>query len=144
MNLYLDTSALVKRYIAEVGSGDVSQWIAEAELTATSLISRAEASAAFARATRMGAISRQSGEKAVKSLAAHWPRYMKTPISEKTISRAAELAWSLGLRGYDAVQLASAEALQSALGTPVTLVSYDRQLAEAGRQIGLDVRPKEL
>ena len=141
MNLYLDTSALVKRYVVEAGSDDVRRWIAEADLVTTSLLTRAEANAAFARAVRVGSISAQTGEKAVRLLASHWPSYVKIAVAEKTVVRAAELAWSLGLRGYDAVHLASAEMGQSALGTSVILVTYDRQLAEAGRQIGLDVWP---
>lgn len=141
MNLYLDTSALVKRYIVEAGSDDVNRWIAEAELIATSIMTRAEANAALARAVRMGSISAQTGEKAVRLLTSHWPKYIKASVSEKTVSRAAELAWSLGLRGYDAVHLASAEMWQSVLGGTVILVTYDRQLAEGSQQIGLDVRP---
>ena len=141
MNIYLDTSALVKRYIIEAGSSEVQQWLAGAELAATSLVTRAEANAAIARAVRMGNISLATGEEAVKVLAAHWPRYVKTPVNEKTVGRAADLAWQLGLRGYDAVQLASAETLQDALGVAVVLLTYDRHLAEKGRQIGLEVWP---
>ena len=141
MNIYLDTSALVKRYIAEVGSSEVAQWIAGAGLVATSLVTCAEANAAFARAVRTNSISQSVGEKAVKALAGQWPRYMKTPVAERTVSRAAELAWSMGLRGYDAIHLASAELLQSALGAPVILVTYDRQLAAAAQQIALEIRP---
>lgn len=141
MNLYFDTSALVKRYIREPGSMDVARWIDEADSTATSLITLAEANAAFARAVRVGAISLSTGEKALRLLATHWPGYMKLPLTQPTIKRAADLAWQLGLRGYDAVHLASADAWQTALGTPVRLVTYDSQLAESGRKLGLDVLP---
>lgn len=141
MNLYLDTSALIKRYIREQGTDDVNHWIVEADSAATSLITLAEANAAFARAVRTKNLTRRTGEKAVRLLQSQWPLYLKTPLTEKTISRAAELAWSLGLRGYDAVHLASAEWWQSALGAPVILVTYDRQLAEGGKEIGFSVYP---
>ncbi len=54
MILYLDSSALVKRYIAERGSKNTAELTARAELVATSLISRAEVAAAFAKAVRIG------------------------------------------------------------------------------------------
>ena len=42
MILYLDASAIVKRYIDELGSEDVVQWIGDADLVGTSLIARAD------------------------------------------------------------------------------------------------------
>ena len=142
MNLYLDTSALIKRYIREQGTDEVNLWVAEAEITATSIITIAEANAALARAARMKNISHQTGEAAGRLLREQWPRTIKTPITERTVARAAELAWALGLRGYNAVHLASAELWQISLGIPVRLVTYDNQLAVGARQLGLDVLPQ--
>ena len=141
MNLYLDTSALIKRYIREQGTDEVNLWVAEAEITATSIITIAEANAALARAARMKNISHQTGEAAGRLLREQWPRTIKTPITERTVARAAELAWALGLRGYNAVHLASAELWQISLGIPVRLVTYDSQLVVGARQLGLDVLP---
>ena len=52
MILYLDASALVKRYVAEPGSVEVNEAISRAEVTGTALISRAEVAAALAKAVR--------------------------------------------------------------------------------------------
>lgn len=142
MILYLDTSALVKLYIREAGTDDVISWISAAEFTGTSLLALTEAGAAFSRAVRVGSITEQTGELAVRLLRDQWPRYLKTPINEKVVTRAADLAWTLGLRGYDAIHLASAETWQEGSGLPVTLVTYDRQLSAAGMHIGMDVRPE--
>lgn len=51
--LYLDTSALVKCYIAEDGSDDVIALMADAAAVATSLVTRTEVAAALRR-TREG------------------------------------------------------------------------------------------
>ncbi len=142
MNLYLDTSALAKLYIHEQGTEEVNQWLAQSEIAATSLIALAEANAALARAVRMKSISQRTGEEATRLLRAHWPSYIKTPITERTVARAAELAWNWGLRGYDAVHLASAELWQTALGLPVIVATYDRQLAAAVIHLGLDALPE--
>jgi predicted nucleic acid-binding protein len=96
----------------------------------------AEAAAVFARAVCMKSMTQQIGEEVSHLLNNQWPYYLKTSITEKTVARAAELARILGLRGYDAVHLASAEWWQSALGAPVNLVTYDRQLAEGGGSSG--------
>lgn len=141
MNLYLDTSALAKLYIREQGTDEVNRWVAQADFAATSLITLAEANAALARAVRVKSISQRTGEEAMRLLRKQWPLYLKTPITEKTVARAAELAWTLGLRGYDAIHLASAELWQTALGMPVSLMTYDNQLAVGAGQLGMDVLP---
>lgn len=141
MNLYLDTSALVKRYIRERGSQEVESWIAGADLSATSVMALVEATAAFARAARMGGISRNTGERAVEALTHQWGGYVRIPPTQSLIGRAAELAWRFDLRGYDAVHLASAEAWQSDVGQPIALVTYDQQLAGAGKRLGLTIWP---
>jgi predicted nucleic acid-binding protein len=142
MNLYLDSSALVKQYIRERGSDDVRRWITDADYLATSIIAIAEINAAFARGMRMRSFSQSTAEKAVELLHVHWPGYLKIPASEKCIHRAADLAWKLGLRGYDAVHVASAELWQDALNAPITFVAYDKQLVRAVHSLGINVIPE--
>ena len=60
------------------------------------------------------------------------------------MDRAASLAWEYGLRGYDAVHLATALLWQETIGEPVTLATFDRQLWQAGDQAGLTTWPPEL
>lgn len=143
MNLYLDTSALVKLYIRERGTDDVKLWLAQADSVTTSIITLAEAYAAFSRAVRAKNVTQGTAEQAVRQLRTQWPLFLKTPIAEKTVARAAELAWTIGLRGYDAIHLASAELWQAALEMPVKLVTYDNQLAVGTVQLGLDVLPAQ-
>ena len=52
---YLDTSALVKRHIQEIGTNDVIAWMRAAQTIGMSVITRVEA-AAFARMVRMSVI----------------------------------------------------------------------------------------
>lgn len=142
MILYLDTSALAKRYIKESSSDDVRRWMVRADIIAVSLLAYPEANAAFARAVRTKSVSKRVGDQAAGILSAHWPTFVKLPVSESITVRAAELAWTLGLRGYDAVHLASAENWQSTIGTPIVLMTYDRQQAIAAQQLGLKVLPE--
>lgn len=142
MNLYFDSSALIKRYFRESGTDDVGMWISNADYLATSIITIAEMNAAFARGVRMKNFSLSKAEKAVGLLQTHWPVYLKIPASEKCVHRAAELAWKLGLRGYDAVHVASAELWQDAIKTPIAFVTYDKQLVRAVQTLGITLLPE--
>ncbi len=141
MILYLDTSALVKRHIQEMGTNDVISWMRAAQTIGMSVITRAEAAAAFARMVRMSVIDKPTAESLLSEFRQHWPQYIRLRVTEITIARADAMAWEMGLRGYDAVHLASAMMWQEALQEPVTMVTYDRQLWEAAAQIGLRVLP---
>lgn len=59
------------------------------------------------------------------------------------MSRAETLAWEHGLRGDDAVQLASAVTLQESLGSPVRLATFDRHLWSAARSAGVEPWPEK-
>lgn len=144
MIVYLDASALVKRYIAERGSGDVAQLIATADGVGTSLISRAETSAALAKAVRVGVLSRADGAAVLQVFRSEWSQLIRLQATEVVLTRADWLAWDLGLRGYDAVHLASALIWQEGLGEPVTVATYDRQLWEAAGGQGMPVFPEDL
>ena len=144
MIVYLDASALVKRYVAERGSRETRELSTKAEVVATSLITRAEVAAALARAVRVGILEPDSGRKAQRAFASQWPDIAKVPVSEALVSRAEALAWDFALRGYDAVQLASALTWQEAVGAEITLGTFDRQLWDAGKKAGVRIWPETL
>ncbi len=143
MILYLDASALVKRYVAEPGSQEVIAVTAEAAAVATSLVSRAEVAAAFARAVRLGILDDRAGRRVRRRFGREWPDIIRVPVTEAVVARADALAWDHGLRGYDAVQLAAALAWQDAIGQDVVLATFDRQLWEVAPQAGLQAWPEK-
>lgn len=142
MNLYLDTSALAKRYVEEPGSKDVLDWMDLADTIGTGLITRAEVAAAITRATRMKHLTEQVSAKALNKFRQEWVDFHRIPINEELIARADFLACQHGLRGYDAIHLAAALIWQEALMLPVTLATYDQELASAGRKSGLTILPE--
>ena len=143
MIAYLDASALVKRHVDERGSRETLEFAARAEVVATSLISRAEVAAALAKAVRAKLLDEDEAREAQRSFAAQWPDIARIPITEALVSRAGTLAWDYGLRGYDAVQLASAVLFQESLGTTVRLATFDKQLWDAARRAGLEPWPEK-
>ena len=144
MILYLDASALVKRYVAEAGSDEVNEAIDRAAVTGTALISRAEVGAALAKAVRVGVLTREGAQEALRVFRREWPDLVRVQVTEWVVARADALAWEHGLRGYDAVHLAAALVWQDALGERVTLAAFDRHLWRTAQAEGLTVLPADL
>ena len=141
MIVYLDASALVKRYVAETGSEEVGALIAEARATGTAVLSRAEVAAALAKAARVGYVTREAALKAMEAFDADWEHLIRLQFGEPLAARAGALAWEHGLRGYDAVHLATALVWRETLGETVTVATYDRELWRGAKASGLSPWP---
>lgn len=143
MIVYLDTSALVKHYVQESGSEEVERVIGEARLVGTAAITRVEMAAALAKAVRMHLLSRDEAAEALGAFEAEWESLVRLQLHELLLARAASLAWERGLRGYDAVHMASALFWRDIVGEPVVLATYDRELWEEAVRSGLKVFPED-
>jgi predicted nucleic acid-binding protein len=141
MILYLDSSALVKRYIAEDGSEHVKEWISDAEMPVTAFITRVEVAAAIARSEQTKVISKEAAEAALLKFRSEWDNIQRLPITENTVIRGDFLACQFHLRGYDAIHLACAAIWQETLGLPVALATFDQQLAKAAKGLSMEVFP---
>jgi predicted nucleic acid-binding protein len=137
LNLYLDTSALVKLYVREAGSAAVSRHVLAAERVFTSRVAYPEARAAFARRHREQAFSERSLRSIVSRLDRDWPAYVVVDLLDPVARRAGILTESRALRGFDAIHLASALEVATLLGEPVRFLAYDTRLATAAVAEGL-------
>ena len=144
MILYLDASALVKRYTEERGTVEVKEAIRRATTVGTALISRAEVAAAFAKSVRTSALTSEEATQALHRFRLQWASYVRVRLSESVVARADSLAWQHGLRGYDAVHLAAALTWRDALDAGVVMATFDRALWKVAGQAGLDVFPADL
>ena len=144
MILYLDTSALVKKYIAESGSAIISQAIGDAELVGLSTIERVEVAAAYAKAVRMGSLTHGEGLAALQLFRSEWPSMIHIQVTETVVARADSMAWEHQLRGNDAVHLASAVLWQESLGQTVTMAVFGRKMWVVAQQVGLNPFPADL
>ena len=143
-SMFLDTSALAKRYVDETGS----EWISElfvsdekvsvyiAELTSVELTS------AIIRRSKGGYITSDEATAILNEFDSHLIRdYFVLEISPELLFEARLLVIKHGLRAYDAVQLAIAEffnrgQIERNLAA-VTFVSADNELLTAARADGL-------
>lgn len=144
MIVYLDASALVKRYVAEAGSDEVASLVDTASVVGTSIISRAEVAAALAKASRMNVVSHHEAAAALSAFDAEWTALARVQMSEMLVARAAAVAWDHGLRGYDAVHLATALFWQDMVGERVTVATFDHQLWRAAHTTALGTWPDGL
>ena len=95
----------------------------------------AEGGAAIAAAHRAGRIDHHGYDEALETFDRLWAEMDGLELTESLASRAAELAAVHALRGYDAIHLASAEAI---LDDGDVMVVSDTRLAEAAASIGIE------
>ena len=107
--------------------------LGESARIATAMISYAELRATFARLLREQSLTAQEHDNVVDALKVRWPTYEKPAVSEELISLAGDCAQRYALRGYDAVQLASALACEEQ--GEVRFLAFDNDLNAAAGQV---------
>lgn len=140
---YVDTSALMKRYLREAGSQWMDQLLARAATEAffsTSLVS-VELIAAVSRAHREKRISQKRRDALAVQIAQEWRLFlMPSAVTNQVITIANQLALVHPLRAYDAIHLASAllvrgDSLAQGFEAPIFL-SADTALLIAAKREG--------
>lgn len=144
MILYLDTSALVKRYVMEAGSKEVNALIEQAETVGSTVLARVEMASALAKSVHMNWVDAQDADNAWQDFLAHWQSFARLSVTPVLVERASRLAWEHGLRGYDATHFAAALLWQETLEIPITLATYDRELWLAAKKATVVVWPEQL
>lgn len=140
MILYLDTSALLKLYVDETGS-DLAWAAAAGSALATCRVTWVEALAALARREREAPAAADVWRTARDRLAQDWPALHVVDLTQRLAESAGDLAEAFALRGYDAVQLAAAKAVQGAAREGVVFACFDRRLCQAAKQLGFSLPP---
>jgi predicted nucleic acid-binding protein len=139
---FLDSSGLVKHYVAETGSGWVQNLCTPGNIVYISRITGAEVIAAIFRRLRVGDLQPKNAQAVARRFKDDFGRiYRVIEVTAEVVERAIELAEARALRGYDAVQLATAlelHHLRREMNLPsVTFVSADRDLNGAAEAEGL-------
>jgi hypothetical protein len=144
--LYLDTSALVKRYVAEVGSAWVRQLVARPvqQVLYTTMLTEVEVRSALQRLVRERRVDAAQAGRLTQRLLQHClHRYQLLRITRPIVTQAGLLLERHPLRAYDAVQLACALAVRQRLHQrglpPPLLVAADTTLLTAAVAEGLVV-----
>ncbi len=143
---FFDSSALVKRYAQETGTAWIFSLVRPSAQNRLYLarITGVEVVAALTKRTRVGSLSANAAAKAITRFEREFTnRYLLVEVSPPIIKTAMTLAKNYTLRGYDAVQLASALQANTdriaAGGSPLIFISADNHLNSAATAEGLTV-----
>lgn len=137
MIVYFDTSALVKRYVAEPDSAVVLDLWERTVFIGASQLLYAEMSATFARKRREQPGSIALLDRAEQAFREDWPTLYRIPVDDEVNRRVDDLLIRRALRGADAVHLASALMLRELADAPVHFACADATLLEAAHAEGL-------
>jgi predicted nucleic acid-binding protein len=132
LTLYLDSSALVKRYVVEDGSDDVIKAMGEADVWSSCRL-------AFVETVR--AVGLRAGLRGTRKVRGDWGNVDVVEVDRVLAERAAELAVAHRLRTLDALHLAAALTLA---GEDPMFATWDRDLHRAAREQGLRTLPATL
>lgn len=140
---FFDSSALVKRYVAEVGTPWVMTVVAAAgHSVLIARITWVEIISALARRQREGMLPAGQVEQASQALRYDLDmQYQVVELTQDLAENAGQLARTYPLRAYDAVQLAAARRVQTDLmqvhAPPLTFVCADDRLLTIAQAEGL-------
>jgi len=138
---YLDTSALVKLYVAESGRERVFDLVDSVEgALVTSVITYAEARGVFARYLHDRRISQGQHDTLVANFNADWGGMNEVDVTPSVYQRAGDLlAAHPNLRAMDAIQMSSA--LEARTHAQIKFLTFDDDLEAVARAL---LSPQEL
>ena len=139
MIYFLDTSALLKRYIEEKGSAYIRRLLALShESFHQSFLTPLELTSAVYRQHRAGLLSHEELTQLLNAYRVHTREQYATILhSDSLMSQAATLITQHPLRTLDAIQLAAALNLRTSLpvnAPPFTFLSADDRLVAVARR----------
>jgi len=134
---YLDTSALIKRFVAERGSGLVDALVLAKQPIATAKIAYAEVYLGLVRKRREGHLSETRYLSACRLFEAEWRACIQVELTDEVLRVARDVIRRRALRGFDAIHVASALELSRRLNETMTFAAADRPLLRAARSEGL-------
>ncbi len=139
MNLYLDTSGLVKLLLDEEGSDHMEQLWNDAGYLWASLLGYAEARAALAAAARERCLTADELQGRRSTLDEYWGDVDVIAVSEDIVRSAGDYSEMFALRGYDSVHLSTALTVKE---ESLIFVTWDRELSNGASAAGLRVFPE--
>ena len=140
--IFLDSSALVKRFILEEGTPRVLELLQAAEPVVVSRLAMVEVACTIVRRTKAGDIATEHLDSVLQTLDSDFrTRFDVIELGGATMMRALDVARTHGLRAADAIQLACALVAKGGQpGSPeLVFVSSDTELNAAAEAENLSV-----
>jgi predicted nucleic acid-binding protein len=141
MILYLDTSALLKKYFREIGSNEIIARWKEATAIVTSSVAYAEALASIHRKKREVKFNNDIFEKILHQFRRDWNSFIRVEVTDDLNDWIDNIISRCPLRGFDAIHLASALIVHDKLPEEFLFTCYDNKLLQAAQTVGLKTLP---
>lgn len=142
MILYLDTSALVKRYFEEKYSSEVIRAWESALAISTSAVAYAELVAAVYRKAAEARARKSLIQRILRAFQEDWSSFVIVEADNRLNETIHKVIDSHNLRGFDAIHLASALAVGSVITDDFLFACYDERLRQAAQAEGLNTMPQ--
>lgn len=136
--VYFDSSALVKLIVDEDGSEIAAELWDRCDAAVTSRLAYPEVCAALAGAGRSRRLDSEAQSRAAQLWEEFWAAVRVVELTTSVADRAGRLAAQHGLRGADAVHLASC----LTLGTQTVFAVWDRRLRLGAHEANMVVAPQ--
>jgi predicted nucleic acid-binding protein len=137
--IYLDSSALVKRYVEEEGTNFVKSILAGNGLIATSKLTYPEILSALMRKVRAGEIERKTFNGIINVFDKDWEHVLMLDFHNDLLQVVKMLIEKHPLKAADTIHLSSALWLKLSSKSDVTFVASDSNLLKAARAEKLQV-----
>ncbi len=129
--LVLDTSALLRRYVADVDRSVVVDAMNDADAWAASAVARTELQLGLFAA----AVNPRARDELWAAVRNDWEAVWEIPLDRRCLARATEIGARYGLSLVDALHLAAADRLPR----PVRFCTFERQQIPAAAELGFEV-----
>lgn len=141
MNVYVDTSAVLKLWIDEPQAEAVRLSLEDATQIASSALARVEASSMLARLVRERRVSTAHSGLMKAEAEFHFSRIRLLEISGETLALAEQLCALHQLKSLDALHLATALILRAVEPVSWVFMTFDLKLSRAAAAEGLNIWP---
>ncbi|MEA3218717.1 MAG: uncharacterized protein QOJ19_4873 [Acidimicrobiia bacterium] len=129
--LFVDTSALLRRYVHAPGRDLVMATMESASNWSASALARTEVLLAL----RQMAVHAGQQDELWQMARDEWETFWVVPVDDRCLARAVEIGTEYGLRTIDAIHLAAAQRVPA----PVRFLTFDRRQIPAAAALGFDV-----
>ena len=138
MILYLDTSAILKRYFQEPFSEELAVTWNSAEAIVSSSVAYAETMATIYRKKKETGLDSKIIQETIETFKTDWNSFIQVKVTNDLNSYLDNMLKKYALRGFDAIHLASAFTIYGQIPWDFFFACFHHTLNQAAKQEGLE------
>lgn len=136
---YIDSSVLVKHYIATEEASGIASGIIQEYQAYTSSIAQIEVFSALSRKLHIAEVAAEDIDRIKADFLSDCKQMGIVEVKDEIIREAQRLVFTIPVKSLDAIHLSSAITLKKITGIAFPFVTADKQLAAAAEKEGFEV-----